>query len=297
MIKWGTDFNDNYNYGANIGLLENDSIRFSSPFMPTGSPIKIWHSKTEFHSDRKSPMLPILMNGKEYDIHVQAEFDNNDAVQLVVEFFDVNNETIQKIHFKDLVGRFFYPDEAISYNVQLVNKKHEFIIFKYLTISSDSLKERFEVKTNKSLGVICLEAKYPYEGIKTSIVVQKKSKYITSLVIEEYMNYYFLLDDQTENGWLEALTYLSYNLQNNLVKPPIYVKRGTRFQALNNEFRLLPQVLKVVLPICNEDKLRLNTEHDFNNLKDRVKINEYTIRFLQQMSTKQQAKAELSMNE
>lgn len=174
MIKWGIDFNDNYNYGANIRLLENDSIRFSSPFMPTGTPIKTWYSRTEFHSARKSPMLPLLMNGKGYNIQVQAEFDTVDAVQLVIEFFNVNNDSIEKRHFKELEGHFIFPEEAVSYNIQLVNKKHEFILFKYLTIFSDSLKERYEVKTTEGTEAIFLRLDIPMRGLKRILSYRKK---------------------------------------------------------------------------------------------------------------------------
>ncbi|MDT2459138.1 accessory Sec system protein Asp3 [Enterococcus avium] len=290
MIKWGFDFNDNYNYGANISLLENDSIRFSSPFMPTGTPIKTWYSRTEFHSARKSPMLPILMNGKGYNIQVQAEFDTSDAAQLVIEFFNVNNDVIEKIHFKELDGHFIFPEEAISYNVQLVNKKHEFIIFKYLTIFSDSLKERYEVKTNKSTEAIFLKVRHPYEGIKTNIVVQKKAKYMTSLVIEDYMNYYFLIGDQSEKAWLEAITYLCTDLQNNQeVHHSLSIERGIRFDTLEDKFKLVPYVLESLVPSCKGTNVGQKKTTGWKNLKDRVQINEQVIQILQQLVKKQKS--------
>ena len=287
MIKWGIDFNDNYNYGANISLLENDSIRFSSPFMPTGTSIKTWYSRTEFHSARKSPMLPILMNGKGYNIQVQAEFDTSDAAQLVIEFFNVNNDVIEKIHFKELEGHFIFPEEAISYNVQLVNKKHEFIIFKYLTIFSDSLKERYEVKTNKSTEAIFLKVRHPYEGIKTNIVVRKKAKYMTSLVIEDYMNYYFLIGDRSEKAWLEAITYLCTDLQNNQEVHSVSIERGLRFNTLEDKFKLVPHVLESLIPSCKRTNVEWKKTAGWKNLKDRAQINEQVIQILQQLVAKQ----------
>lgn len=287
MIKWGIDFNDNYNYGANISLLENDSIRFSSPFMPTGTPIKTWYSRTEFHSARKSPMLPILMNGKGYNIQLQAEFDTSNAAQLVIEFFNVNNDVIEKIHFKELEGHFIFPDEAISYNVQLVNKKHEFIIFKYLTIFSDSLKERYEVKTNKSAEAIFLKVRHPYEGIKTKIVVQKKAKYMTSLVIEDYMNYYFLIGDQSEKAWLETITYLCSDLQNNQEVDSVLIERGLRFNTLEDKFKLVPYVLESFIPSYKRTNVEQKKTTGWKHLKDRAQINEQVIQILQQLVNKQ----------
>lgn len=286
MIKWGIDFNDNYNYGATIRLLENDFIRFSSPFMPTGAPIKTWYSKTEFHAARKSPMLPILMNGTGYNIQVHGEFDTNNAVQMVIEFFNVNDDVIEKIHFKELEGHFVFPEEAISYNVQLVNKKHEFIVFKYLTIFSDSLKERYEVKTNKSNEAILLKVKHSYEGIKTKIVLQKKVRYMTSLVIGDYMNYFFLIGDQSEKAWIEAIAYMCSDLQNNQNWPSFSIERGLRFNTLEEKIKLLPIVLEALLSSSRTVNVQTKSTNGWINLKKRVQVNDFKIRILQQIVEK-----------
>lgn len=286
MIKWGTDFNDNYNYGATIDLLENDSIRFSSPFMPAGTSIKTWHSKTEFHSDRKSPMLPILMNGKGYGIQLEAEFDNDNAAQLVIEFFDANYERIDKKYFKELTGSFIYPEDAVTYNVQLVNKKHEFIIFKYLTIFSDSLKEQYDFEKNKSLSVLCLKVKHPYEGIKNKIVVLKNSKFITSLTVKTYMNYFFILDNQLEEDWLEATTYVCKELQSKEENSPIYIERGARFNRLDHKYKSLPYVLKVIIPRCKLTDLPTRSANKATILRDRAYVNQYVTDILQEIVSK-----------
>ncbi|WP_242550261.1 accessory Sec system protein Asp3 [Candidatus Enterococcus murrayae] len=287
MIKWGIDFNDNYNYGANIRLLENDSIRFSSPFMPTGTPIKTWYSRTEFHSARKSPMLPLLMNGKGYNIQVQAEFDTVDAVQLVIEFFNVNNDLIEKRHFKELEGHFIFPEEAVSYNIQLVNKKHEFILFKYLTIFSDSLKERYEVKTTEGTEAIFFKVRHPYEGIKTNIVVQKKTRYVTSLVIDDYMNYYFLVGDRSEKAWLDAITEVCFDIKDYQELCSLSIDRGTRFATLEDKFKLLPLVLETVIPANRRTKVQSKPTNTWRSLKDRAQINEYALNILQRLVKQQ----------
>ena len=45
-IKWGIDFNDNYNYGAKIAYTSSGDVAYSSPLMPPGVSIKSWYSKT-----------------------------------------------------------------------------------------------------------------------------------------------------------------------------------------------------------------------------------------------------------
>lgn len=281
MIKWGTDFSDNYNYGARIELLKNDFVRFSSPFIPAGTPIKVWQSKTEYHADRKSPMLPILMNGKEYRIVLEAEFDNADAGQLTIEFFDVNQDLIDKVHFQDLTGNFTYPENAVTYKVQLVNKKHEFIIFKYLLIFSEPLKEQYEFKLNKNLSVLFFKAKHSYEGLKTTVVVLKNSKYVTSLEINEYRNYFFLLSNESEGDWLEAATYVVDRLQSIPKSSPIEINRGLRFNNLDHKNRALPCILEKLIPRCKIHEMPIHTENRSALLKEKAFLNHYQTTILQ----------------
>ena len=288
IIKWGIDFNDNYNYGANIRLLEDDSVRFSSPFMPTGTPIKTWYSRTAFHSARKSPMLPILMNGKGYHIKVHAKFDTTNAVQLVIEFFNINEEVIEKIYFKELEGHFIFPNEAISYNVQLVNKKHEFIIFNCLTIVSDSLEERYELQTDKNTEVIFLKVRHPYKGIKTKIVLQRKSKYMTSLVLKDYMNYYFLIGDQSEKTWLDGIVDMCDDLKENHELNSLSIERGPRFNTLEDNIQLLPLALEAILPSSRLTNVRTSTTAGWTKLKEQAQVNKYALSILQHTVARQE---------
>ena len=281
MIKWGTDFNDNYNYGTTIDLLKNDFIRFSSPFMPAGTPIKTWYSKTEYHADRKSPMLPILMNGRKYKILLEAEFDNAHAAQLVIEFFDINRDVIDKVHFKDLAGNFTYPENAVTYTVQLVNKKHEFIIFKYLMVLSEELEEQYDFKMNETLSVLFFKPKHAYEGIKNTIVVLKNSKYITSLAIDNYRNYFFLLGNESESDWIETVTYVLRELQSTKKSSPIVIKRGPRFNNLDHRNQSLPYILEKLIPRCKMHDLPIATANSSAVLKEKAVLNHYVTTILQ----------------
>ncbi|QZO10889.1 accessory Sec system protein Asp3 [Enterococcus raffinosus] len=295
MIKWGTDFSDNYNYGARIELLKNDFVRFSSPFMPAGTPIKVWQSKTEYHADRKSPMLPILMNGKEYRIVLEAEFDNADAGQLTIEFFDVNQDLIDKVHFQDLTGNFTYPENAVTYKVQLVNKKHEYIIFKYLLIFSEPLKEQYDFKFNKNLSVFVFKAKHSYEGLKTTVIVLKNSKHVTSLEVDEYRNYFFLLGNEVESEWLETATYVVDELQDISKSSPIMIKRGPRFKNLDHKNRSFPYILKEFIPRSKMEELPTKTAHSSVILKEKVFLNQYVTTILQIILSKKKKDSQNSV--
>lgn len=135
-IKWGIDFNDNYNYGAKIAYTSSGDVAYSSPLMPPGVSIKSWYSKTEFHSSRKSPMLPMLLPGHEYELTLHAEFDRKEAVQLLVEFFDKDGFFLEKLVFETTQESFRFPQNATDYQIHMVNKKHQQILFKELVLST-----------------------------------------------------------------------------------------------------------------------------------------------------------------
>lgn len=178
-IKWGIEFNDNYNYGAKIAYTSSGDVAYSSPLMPPGVSIKSWYSKTEFHSSRKSPMLPMLLPGHEYELTLHAEFDRKEAVQLLVEFFDKDGFFLEKLVFETTQESFRFPQNATDYQIHMVNKKHQQILFKELVLST---------KENQALAVVPIGANSGAniiavtplvgESAALSVVFEKQNSYV-----------------------------------------------------------------------------------------------------------------------
>lgn len=273
MIKWGADFNDNYNYGADIRFVELDYVRFSSPLMPSGTPIKTWHSRTEYHESRKSPMLPLLENGQTYEIQVKAEFDNEEAVQVEIEFYDINNDVIDKLYFQDLGGLFTYPENAMSYKVQLVNKKHQYMLFKYLTIADEALTKRCRMKYIEKLNLIQVKENKAAEQTKYEIVVLKNAKYITSLTLKENTNYFFLLGNTNESILLPAAGYIYDRIGRSSQQNLVDIMRGPCFNSLTQSYRNLPRALNLLIPASQVSNMPKESMKQLSDLKRKSDVN------------------------
>lgn len=273
MIKWGADFNDNYNYGADIRFVELDYVRFSSPLMPSGTPIKTWHSRTEYHESRKSPMLPLLENGQTYEIQVKAEFDNEEAVQVEIEFYDINNDVIDKLYFQDLGGLFTYPENAMSYKVQLVNKKHQYMLFKYLTIADEALTKRCRMKYIEKLNLIQVKENKAAEQTKYEIVVLKNAKYITSLTLKENTNYFFLLGNTNESILLPAAGYIYDRIGRSSQQNLVDIMRGPCFNSLTQSYRNLPRALNLLIPASQVSNMPKESVKQLSDLRRKSDVN------------------------
>lgn len=283
MIKWGADFNDNYNYGADIRFVELDYVRFSSPLMPSGTPIKTWHSRTEYHESRKSPMLPLLENGQTYEIQVKAEFDNDDAVQVEIEFFDINNDVIDKLYFQELGGAFTYPDDAMSYKVQLVNKKHQYMLFKYLTIADEALTNSCRISYMEKLNLIQVKEKHGAEQTKNEIVVLKNAKYITSLTLGENTNYYFLLGNTNEAILLPAAVYIYNQMRRSSRQETIDILRGPCFNSLTQSYRNVPKALNILIPASQLINMPKEPVKKVSDLKRKSDVNQLAYSILEKV--------------
>ncbi|EOH91912.1 accessory Sec system protein Asp3 [Enterococcus pallens] len=284
MIKWGADFNDNYNYGADIRFVESDYVRFSSPLMPSGTAIKTWHSRTEYHESRKSPMLPLLENGQAYEIQVNAEFDNEDAVQIEIEFFDINNDVIDKLYFQNLKGHFTYPDNAMSYKVQLVNKKHQYMLFKYLTISDAGLTENFNIQYLEKLNLIRVSENHAGNPSTSEIVVLKNAKYVTSLTLSGHINYYFLLGNTTEASVLPAAVYIYDQLRHSGRQNLVTIMRGPCFNSLTQSYKYLPEGLAILLPTARLSNTPKKPVKQISELKRKLQVNELAYSILEKVA-------------
>ncbi|MGG5318302.1 accessory Sec system protein Asp3 [Enterococcus sp. AZ072] len=282
MVKWGADFNDNYNYGTDIRFVALDYVHFSSPLMPSGTPIKTWYSRTEYHVSRKSPMLPLLENGKSYDIQVNAEFDNKEAVQVEIEFFDINNDVINKIYFQNLNGQFTYPDNAMSYKVQLVNKKHQYMLFKYLTISDEGLADDCKIDFIEKLNIIQIKKNEYMEQTKNEIVVLKNAKYSTSLTLNDHTNYFFFLGNTEESLLLPAAVYVYEQVLHSSHQVLVDILRGPCFNSLPQAYMELPAALNILIPTSRLPNISEKPSERIDQLKEKNRNNTLAYRVLEQ---------------
>ncbi|MDR0199069.1 MAG: accessory Sec system protein Asp3 [Streptococcaceae bacterium] len=153
LIKWGSDFTDNENEGAEISVAENGEVTFEAPLASSGLVLKSWTAKRNYLDARKSPELPLLEGGKTYQIGFMGEVMPKESIQLAVAFWDDADSFLETVYLKNLIGEFTYPEGAARYEIQLINKHHEKIQFTYLWLAEKALLEgvRWELSKDTRL--------------------------------------------------------------------------------------------------------------------------------------------------
>lgn len=120
FIYWEDDADETYLYGSRLAF-EGRQVSFANRLMPAGTSLKRWKSKTNFQADRSQPSLPLLHQGKTYQLTLLAQAQPADTLFLKVSFFDILGQLISVTLLRDDDRQFTFPEEAFSYQIELVN--------------------------------------------------------------------------------------------------------------------------------------------------------------------------------
>ncbi|GAK31175.1 hypothetical protein WOSG25_080070 [Weissella oryzae SG25] len=152
FVRWPNDLSDVSVHGSTIQLLPDGTTYFSNVFFSPGMPICTWHSKTDYMLSGGAPSLPLLEANSEYHLSAILEADQALAVQLEIKYFDVRGNLIETDNFADLEVDFVLPNEAVSYDISLLNLKHQWIKFKYLILSDSSKIDKLDINFSRHSG-------------------------------------------------------------------------------------------------------------------------------------------------
>ncbi|MCD7112034.1 accessory Sec system protein Asp3 [Limosilactobacillus agrestis] len=132
---------DTYMFGSNLKIANNNHVEFVNRLMPSGKIITAWHSSSNYQATKQVPKLPILTNRRRYRINIHADFNPNNSVIIRIVFFDVQGEKIKKIDFRSKTKEFVFPENAVSYDIELINSGNISISFDRLEICNSNLSK------------------------------------------------------------------------------------------------------------------------------------------------------------
>lgn len=132
---------DTYMFGSNLKVAKNNHVEFVNRLMPSGKIITAWHSSSSYQATKQVPKLPILTNGQRYRINVRAGFNPINSVIIRIVFYDVQGEKIKKIDFRAKTKDFVFPENAVSYDIELVNSGNISISFDRLEICNSKFSQ------------------------------------------------------------------------------------------------------------------------------------------------------------
>lgn len=132
--------------GSTIQHEENGVVIFANEMLSPGAIICTWKSKTDYLEDGVAPSLPLLRNDRKYHLKAILTADKDLAVQLQLTFMNINAEKIEVKNLDDLSATFTLPDDAVAYEIKLLNLNHKWIKFDHLELYS--IEENSNVDVN-----------------------------------------------------------------------------------------------------------------------------------------------------
>lgn len=243
IVKWGNILQDNYNYGATISFDEKGSVSYSAPLMSPSLCIKNWYSQKGFHISRNTPYLPLLQPGKRYHLKANLELEETSSIQLKLIFFDRYNEMLDEYYFSTLEDDFVFPEDAVHYEIQLINKHHQWLVFHELVITENTIQEGYQ---QQSLAPDMYYYTYKKEvNKKVRLIFLMKKNQVQQLRFHEETDYLFCVLDPKKNIDIVAITTLIFNvlLQKNLREVHVEFIKEINYYRLPQAIYQVPIIL------------------------------------------------------
>lgn len=112
--------NENYLYGSQIKFQE-DLVNFYNLRFASGKPIVTFKSRTNYQGDRHSPDLPILTQGKRYQLEFLIDSVPELSFFLQLDFFNRQTEQIESIVLRKSGESFIFPRDTFTYTLTLMS--------------------------------------------------------------------------------------------------------------------------------------------------------------------------------
>ena len=150
LMRWPQNLSAVYVNGATIRYSKDQSVYYANEVLSPGQSICTWASGTDYLASGNLPTLPLLKLHKTYELSLKLEADNDLPVQVQIDFLNGHEEVLDSYRGTGPRLVFTVPKGMVSYEVRLVNLKHEWLRFESLTIGEIGAVGRiFEATSRK----------------------------------------------------------------------------------------------------------------------------------------------------
>ncbi|WKT14582.1 accessory Sec system protein Asp3 [Lactococcus lactis] len=235
IMRWPKDLSSVYVNGATIQYSSDQSVYYSNEVLSPGQTICTWTSMSDYLSSGSAPSLPLLKINKTYELGVKLEADTLLAIQLQINFFDENQVLLDSYRGTEVNLVFKVPRGTVSYEVRLVNLRHHWLLFNYLSISEiGNLKRIKDVQfsSNGAFVHICPLRESTHKSMR--LIVNNGPRSILPISLHESINYeqiFVFTNGKEINQLIKALTR-TLPFESIL---PITIEAGLGFYSLPRE--------------------------------------------------------------
>ena len=236
LMRWPQNLSAVYVNGATIQYYQDQSVYYANEVLSPGQTICTWASATDYLVSGNSPSLPLLKVNKTYELSLRLKADNDLPVQVQIDFLDGHKEILDSYRGTDPRLVFTVPKGMVSYEVRLVNLKHEWLRFEFLTIGEiGAMEQIFEVAFSRHYEWVRV---FPLEesNQKTvQLIINQGSRSILPLSLRErddVEQIFITTDGQAIEPLIQSLAHTLRN------KPEaqLSLEAGLGYYQLPNEF-------------------------------------------------------------
>lgn len=119
QIYWSSD--DFFSYGTKLKMTKKQRIQVHNALMAPGRAIIRWESSLNYQGDKAVPQLPILKVGEEYRMVAHLSTKPADSYLIRIIFRDIQGTEVKRIDFRSLQRKFVFPNDAVTYSIQIIN--------------------------------------------------------------------------------------------------------------------------------------------------------------------------------
>lgn len=236
IMRWPRNSSDTYVNGATIKYSKDQSVHYSNEVLSPGQVICTWASTTDYLSSGSAPSLPLLKINKIYELEIKISADNPLPIQLQISFWDDNHELLTSYRGTESRLVFTVPKATFSYEVHLVNLKHEWIRFEFLTIGEIGAVERiFESKFRRHYEWVHVRPGRDINLEPIRLIVNKGPRSILPISLREGVEeeqFFIYTDGQEVRQLIKSLSEV-LRLKS---KPQIIIEAGLGYYHLPSEF-------------------------------------------------------------
>lgn len=119
QVYW--DSNSFFANGTKLTMTKKRRISIHNSLMSPGRAIIRWESSLNYQGNKMVPQLPILKVGQEYRMVVHLVTHPANTYVMRLTFRDIQGTEIKRIDFRSLQRKFVFPDDAVTYTVEIIN--------------------------------------------------------------------------------------------------------------------------------------------------------------------------------
>lgn len=134
VVPWTQVTPDTFMYGSHLEITKQMTY-FENALMPSGCVIHEWKMMTVYSTDKAIPQLPILKHGHTYRFTFDFDVEPVGGVYFKINFKKRNGVALEHIIIQSQEMEVTYPNEAFSYEIQMLNAAATSVRFRAIHIT------------------------------------------------------------------------------------------------------------------------------------------------------------------